>query len=441
MKPEQFLRTLTDQWSIISTLWAGHESRTFAEGDLYRIIRDVGGTQPVLASTVASKLVSCGILVENRRGGRGYAFNTHLVPFIQFLLEEQRLGLLAEITVNTDTLRGHLNDIREALMDGRRTSFFQKCQEMEARFHTLQRLVDQNTHAIYRLVDQAKQADRNLPVRERYAKVIQAWDEYVRPALEMKSPGQPFTVMIMQITREFQAWAEDTTLSVLMSDDARRQLESVHFRMLDFRELLDRSIDIMSRHLTPLINKARINTLISQGAAIAFRQLARSNWQEGDLDLRLPAKVRLTRRADSNVLLEFYADLMGQVVKEEQEVIPASARVDAATRRAKRENVVEMIYWIKSHRPADDVFLALRGQYPQASAHALCRVLSSLSRDTATRAYIVRHAERCTYEFEDITIIMHRRSFDLTPTQKIAPYIDTIDVLPVRKAKAVANHG
>jgi hypothetical protein len=441
MKPELYLKTLSDQWPVVSTLWANHQSRTFSQGDLYRVARDVSGAQQVAASTIVAKLIDCAILVENKRGGQGYSFASHLCPFIEYLLEEQKLGLLAEITANTDTLRGHLDDVRAALIEGRRTGFFQKCQEMESRFHTLQRLVDQNTKAIYNLVDEAKQADRNLPIKDRYAKVIGAWDSYVRPALEMKSPGQPFTTMITQITREFQSWLEDATLSVLMADDARHQLESVHFRMLDFRELLDRSIDIMSRKLTPLIQQARINTLISQGASIAFRSLAKTGDLEGDNDLRLPARVRRVRRADSDVLMEFYSAFMGTVVKEETEALPQGLKVEAATRKARRETVADMIHWIKTARPVQDICLALRGQYPDATAQSVCKVLGALSRDPTTRNYVARHDDQKSYPFEKVTIIMMRRSFDLALKPRISPYTDVIDVLPIRKTKAAMNHG
>ena len=441
MKPELYLKTLSDQWPVVSTLWASHESRTFSQGELYRVARDVGGAQQIAASAIAAKLVSCAILVENKRGGQGYSFNTHLVPFIQFLLDEQKLGLLAEITANTDTLRDHLDQIRIALFEGRRTGFFQKCQEMESRFHTLQRLVDQNTRAIYHLVDEAKQADRSQPIKERYAKVITAWDSYVRPALEMKSPGQPFTTLITQITREFQAWLEDATLSVLMADDARHQLESVHFRMLDFRELLDRSIDIMSRKLTPLIQQARINTQISQGASIAFRSLAKTGSIAGEHDLKLPAKVRLVRRADSNALLEFYSSFMDAVVTEEAESLPVGLKVEAAARKARRETVADMIHWIKTARPVDDICQTLKDQYPQATAQSICKALGALSRDPATRTYVMRHDDRQEYHFENLTVIMMRRSFNLASSHKIAPYTDVIDVLPQRKPKVAAHHG
>lgn len=443
MKPEYYLKTLSDQWPVVSTLWASHQSRTFTQGDLYRVVRDVGGAQQIAASTIAAKLVSCAILVENKRGGQGYSFNTHLVPFIQFLLDEQKLGLLAEITANTDTLRGHLDGIRTVLFEGRRTSFFQKCQEMESRFHTLQRLVDQNTKAIYNLVDEAKQADRTQPIKERYAKVIDAWDSYVRPALEMKSPGQPFTLLITQITREFQAWLEDSTLSVLMADDARLQLESVQFRMLDFRELLDRSIDIMSRRLTPLIQQARINTVISQGASIAFRTLAKTGGLEDGLDLRLPAKVRLVRRADSDALLEFYATFMEATVEQEVESLPSGLKMDASARKPRRETVSDMLHWIRAARPVEDIFQALQDRYPEATAQSICKALGALSRDPSTRSYVVRHLDRHEYDFKSgITVIMMRRSFDLEAKPKIAPFISDADVLLSRqRTPKVVAHG
>jgi hypothetical protein len=257
----------------------------------------------------------------------------------------------------------------------------------------------------------------------------------------MKSPGQPFTTIITQITREFQAWLEDSSLSVLMAEDARNQLESVHFRMLDFREILDRSIDIMSRKLTPLIQQARINTQISQGASIAFRSLAKSGGLDDDNDLRLPARVRLVRRADSDVLMEFYASFMGMVVKEAVESLPVGLMVEAATRKIRRETVADMIHWIKTARPAEDSCQTLMDKYPMATAQSVCKALSALSRDPSTRSYVTRHNDRRAYVFDGITVTMMRRSFNLAPQCKISPYTDVTDMLPKRKLKVAVNHG
>lgn len=423
MKPEIFLKTLTDNWPVLSMIWSRHEGRVFSESDLFRAIRANTGFDQQLPATVANRLVSAGVLTENKRGGRGFLFNNHLTPFIQFILEEQKLGLIAEITANTDTLHAHLDRIRMALLDGKRSDFFAQCCEMEDRFYVLQRLVDQNTKAIYKLVDDAKQADRNLGVAARYAKVIRAWDDYVTPALQMKSPGQPFSLVMTQATREFQNWLEDYTMSVLSADDARAQLESVQFRMLDFREVLDKSVDQMSRNLGPLVNQARINTQISQGAALAFRHLSKSTLSpQVAQQLKLPGRVRATRRADPLILLEFHARLMSADRPDQTRTVNLDEATVNRQNRIRSTTVSEMVHWLKAERPVEDTMLTLRTKFPLAEVENLCQALHVLSHDENLRRYLVTRDDMVSYDFEDLSILMNRRSLTTKPQQKTNPF-------------------
>ncbi|MBD8615195.1 hypothetical protein IFT69_15990 [Pseudomonas putida] len=432
MKPEIFLKTLTDTWPVLSMIWSRHEGRVFSESDLFRAIRANAGFDQQLPATLANRLVSTGVLTENKRGGRGFLFNNHLTPFIQFILEEQKLGLIAEITANTDTLHAHLDRIRLALLDGKRGDFFAQCCEMEDRFYVLQRLVDQNTKAIYKLVDDAKQANRNLGVAERYAKVIRAWDDYVTPALQMKSPGQPFSLVMSQATREFQSWLEDYSMSVLSSDDARAQLESVQFRMLDFREVLDKSVDLMSRTLGPLVNQARINTQISQGAALAFRHLSKSTLSpQVSQQLKLPGRVRATRRADPLTLLEFHARLMSVDRPEEQRTVNLDEATVNRKSRTRSTTVSEMVHWLKAQRPVNDTMKALRAQFPLADVDNLCQALHVISHDDNLRRFLMTCDEMVSYEFEELTIVMNRRSLTSKAQKKPNPFfVEEITFIP-----------
>lgn len=236
MKPRSFIRALGDCWDIVSTIWSRYETRTLTERELLHIVRPftIGTDQP--EQVAVKRMVDIGILSEFSRGGQGYSLNLQIVPFVQFLLDEQSLGLIEEISANANRLEGHLEELAAALLSGRRTGFFAKSQEMQSRFQTLRRMVESNTRAIYALVDKAKRSDQSQPLAERYEQVIKAWDEYVTPALQMKSMGGPFDLSLMRIKRTLQEWQQDPALHLLSMDDARYEIDSILFRMLDFRE-------------------------------------------------------------------------------------------------------------------------------------------------------------------------------------------------------------
>ncbi|MBN0147708.1 hypothetical protein JTL51_32850, partial [Pseudomonas aeruginosa] len=114
-------RALGDCWDIVSTIWSRYETRTLTERELLHIVRPftIGTDQP--EQVAVKRMVDIGILSEFSRGGQGYSLNLQIVPFVQFLLDEQSLGLIEEISANANRLEGHLEELAAALLSGRRT--------------------------------------------------------------------------------------------------------------------------------------------------------------------------------------------------------------------------------------------------------------------------------------------------------------------------------
>lgn len=421
MKPHLFLRFFSNHWNLVHKIWDSFESRTFNEADLIRAIKPLLDPS-VLPHEKIQDLVNQAVLSEYKRGGRGFSINAQLIPTIQFLLNEQKLGLIAEISLNAEHLKVHLKGIEDAIHSGKRTSFFQKSQDMQDRFQSLLRMVDSNTQAIYRLVDQAKQTGNSIPLLERYASVIQAWDEYITPALEMKSIDHPFDQTMSLVRGSIQTWLSDQGLHLLSTDDTRSELENILFRMLDFKDKLDRSVGTMSRHLYPLVHKARISTQIAQGAALCFREITKpESVFSKDQTLRLPEKKRQVRKPDEDSLTSFYADLVNFDSAVVKTPIKVTASIASRVTREKRDDILEMITWIKRQRPLEDIFKALMAQYPNAKPSSITKVYSKLSADNKIRVLIKRHDDDQEYHFENLIIRMKRRSLENAPVARPKP--------------------
>lgn len=421
MKPQRFLRFLSDNWLYVQAIWSSFESRTISEHDLMRVVRPLLGPNDVVQEKISS-FVDMAVLSEFKRGGRGYSINTQVVPTIQFLLNEQRLGLVAEISINADHLKVHLGDIQEAINAGRRTGFFSHAQAMQDRFQSLNRMVDSNTKAIYRMVDEAKQAGQSIPLLERYEKVISAWDQYVTPVLQMKLLDQPFDQTMTMVRRSIQNWMADPGIHLLSTEDTRFELDNILYLMLDFRERLDRSVDIMTKHLSPLVQRARVSTALAQGAALSFRDITRPN---GDLArstaLQLPDKNRQVRKPDEDSLMTFHSELMSFDGK------PASVSVEVATSlssrkaREQRDDIIHMLAWVKRQKPVSDIVGALVEAYPKARPSSVIKVLSKLSSEAKTRSLLKVNAEQKTYLFEQMKVTMNRRSLEVEPVARPVP--------------------
>jgi hypothetical protein len=411
MKPQAFLRTLDEHWLLVSAIWDKFEARAFPEADLYRLGLSFYDQASVYG--VIRKLLLVGILVEFKRGGSGYQFNNQVTPFIQFLLNEQNLGLLGEISLNASQLLVHLEGIQAALIEGRRGDYFDQCSEMQARFSSLSRMCEQNRLAIFRLADQAKQADINIPLSQRYSKVLRAWDEFITPALNMRAPGDPFDVVMRRIMRDIQNWLIDEGMHLLSHEDARYELEVIQYRLLDFKEVLERSINEMALYLSPLVRHVRVNTQVARGAALCFRALAQYNGGLADEhDLRLPAKKRFLRKPNEDSLSAFYAEFMNMEVVAPRDILETAHSLSAVSERKRRSNVPQMVKWLHTNRPVSDMLASLHETFPDADAVSILTAMNHLILNEGTRRKVVRHADRHSYLFEDQHIHMNRRSFE-----------------------------
>jgi hypothetical protein len=422
MKPTRFLRFLSDNWPAVHALHASFGARTISETELIRVIRP-HLSQQVLPHEKIKDMVDLAVLSEFKRGGRGYSINTQVLPIIEFLLNEQRLGLIAEIAINADQLKVHLADIESTLLASRRTAFFEKCQAMQDRFQNLNRMVESNTRAIYRMVDEAKQAGNSIPLIERYEKVIRAWDDYITPALQMKSLNQPFDQVMRLVRLSIQDWLADSTLHLLSTEDTRFELENVLYLMLDFRERLDQSIGIMSKHLTPLVHKARVSTQLAQGAALSFRDITHPESKlMRNRELKLPDKNRQVLKPDQDSLMAFYGELINYAGMPAATSVSVNTAVSSRKARDQRDNILQMLSWIKQQKPVSDIVRALMSQFPNARPSSVTKVLSKLSAEDKVRRLIKLNDDRQEYRFEHLMITMNRRSLELEPvTCRLAP--------------------
>lgn len=421
MKPHIFLRFVSDNWLTVQAIWSSFESRTVTENELMRVVRPLLGPGEVLQEKIKA-FVDKGVLSEFRRGGQGYSLNNMWVPMIQNLLNEQRLGLVEEIAINAEQLKVHLSELEETITSGRRTGFFTKAQDMQDRFQSLNRMVESNTRAIYRMVDEAKQAGQSVPLMERYEKVINAWDQYVTPVLKLKSIGEPFDLIMTMVRRSVQNWLADPGIHLLSTDDTRYELDNILYLMLDFRERLDRSVDIMTKHLCPLVQRARVSTSLAQGAALSFRDITRpDSTLTRSSTLQLPDKNRQVRKPNEDSLMAFHAELMSFTGKPDDVSVAVTTSIASRKAKEQRDDIIQMLAWIKRQKPVADIMRALMDQYPSARPASFAKVLSKLSAENAHRKLIKINTDQQVYSFPSLRITMNRRSLETSPVQKPKP--------------------
>ncbi|MEN1354740.1 hypothetical protein AAIH28_31340, partial [Pseudomonas aeruginosa] len=92
--------------------------------------------------------------------------------------------------------------------------------------------------------------------------------------------------------------------------------------------------------------------------------------------------------------------------------VPTAAALEA---RERREMSPQMLVWLKSQQPVEDVVAKLMVQYPKARPDSVLRVLTRLTMEDKTAPFIQRHDDMQHYRFEDLEIRMNRRSYNAEP--------------------------
>ncbi|MCF2834398.1 hypothetical protein L1273_23565, partial [Pseudoalteromonas sp. DL2-H6] len=198
--------------------------------------------------------------------------NRAIADFASFLLQEESLGLAEEITVLVKDLERLGNRIAQAGEEADYSELRRFSRIMDERVRKIVKLFEHNESAIMNLVEQAKSDTSTLSLGMRYKAVLEAFDEYIEPMLEMVDIHGPFQRCFDQI--ELQVSEQIDEIEQLGRGAAdKRMLEQLRTRILDMhligRESLSRSADL----LMPLREELRRNTLITRQASKVLGQI------------------------------------------------------------------------------------------------------------------------------------------------------------------------
>ncbi len=115
--------------------------------------------------------------------------NSFVLEFVRSLTREHELGLTAVLQARVTAIR----EATEAMNEGMKASDLDQVRwsanKLAELFRQISMQLDQDRHAIFDLAEGAKSADSNMPVTQRYQRVLEAFDQYVEPMNQMMDSG------------------------------------------------------------------------------------------------------------------------------------------------------------------------------------------------------------------------------------------------------------
>ena len=278
LSAKKILKCLDDDWPVLEALANRSQLYSFSFQDVQALFSRYF---PQLSSEQvfreAQKLLAQDILIPQAKSSQ-LELNRSVLEFIQFLTQEHNLGTVGDIQSRID----ELDRLRARLDDAVRQKDVHEMRRfvrlMDERVREVVKHFRKNESAILHLVDKAKADDSNMSLARRYAAVMEAFDEYIEPVLQMIDINGPFQHSIETLEHclsDLVQFIEDTGF---MSGD-KEPLVQLRTRLLDMnqigRESLTRSTDV----LMPLREELRKNTLISRNASLVLATLRKQGFE------------------------------------------------------------------------------------------------------------------------------------------------------------------
>ena len=264
--PKRILTNLVENWPLIEALLKRFEFADFSFQDAQSQLKQL---EPKLSSEAVfkrvNKLIQLEMIIPLAKSSQ-FEINRAIVDFSQYLLQEENLGLVGEIHVLVDDLARLNTRLLQAGQYDDEIELRRNARIMDERVRKIVKLFKHNQNAIYNLVEDAKSDESNLTLAKRYKAVIDAFDEYIEPMLDMVDIGGEFKVCFEQIEASLsELITRFTTLGKFQHE--KRQLEQLRSRILDMYLIGQQSLTKSADILLPLREELRRNTQLTRQTA------------------------------------------------------------------------------------------------------------------------------------------------------------------------------
>ncbi|WP_394190378.1 hypothetical protein [Pseudoalteromonas atlantica] len=263
---KKLLNTLTEHWGMLELLFKRFKMADFSLKDVQNAIKQ---KQPTWSNEriykETNRLLNQDIIIPLAKSSQ-LEINRAIADFATFLLQEEHLGLAQEISVLVDDLARLGNRLANAgeIEDYDELRRFSRI--MDDRVRKIMKLFAHNENAILNIVEQAKANNAVQSLQKRYKAVIEAFDEYIEPMLEMVDIRGDFHACFNTIEEQISTQIAHIERSGKAYQD-KRMLEQLRTRILEMhlvgRESLRKSADM----LMPLREELRRNNMITRQAA------------------------------------------------------------------------------------------------------------------------------------------------------------------------------
>lgn len=350
----------------------------------------------------AQRLLQAEIFIPLAKSSQ-LELNRAVLDFAEYLLQEHNLGMAQDIQSRIHELNRLSLKLEQSAISRDAPELRRFIWQMDERIREVVKHFQNNETAILNLVDKAKSDERNLSLSRRYKAVMEAFDEYIDPMLQLVDINGPFQHTIGRL----EALLSEQILQLEITGGLNTEKElllQLRTRLLDMnqtgRESLTRSADA----LMPLREELRKNTLLSRNAS-AILGLMRKKGIEQILNPLIPAVSSDQQRfslGSANQLTSYMAELAGyqdaeyQLPQQVDQPFNGSLQLPDYQTVLKQANAAGQI---------DNLAQWLYEAYPELALDELLYLYQELSREPALQ--LAHQSEVITLQLQGYQLSLH----------------------------------
>ncbi len=396
MQPRGYLTFVARQWGLITALF---EINRDGPIDQYALLQAIRRHDPETdAFSFVETLVSHGVLARIFTGQTLYTLGDLTEQIVEDLLSEQQLGLSESIRVHMDQFDMLSSRLEKAVEARDADAVARAIKKINKQTQTIKRQTRHDYKAIENLVAESKKKDTAIPLKQRYADILDAWDQYIAPMGEMIDPWSDFDQTTDRVIHRLETAVE--TLERAGSLTGERDKIHISKQMLiDMRMTVLKRFKLSRELLQPLYEIARLNSRVTRGTSIVLDCLRKNNFHkiESMATLNWFARERSPLVSHDLVLLKYYAGYKN-IKENPAPPISVLSRQDKADRFSRTSAPLDrhsILRDIRSDLPINDGIQWAIGRYPEFSTGKILDIILLMMTE---KGFCVKKSRTKTYQ-------------------------------------------
>ena len=266
ISPRKILKCLDEHWQVIEALIGRSNLGSFSFQDVQALIKRFNPTySSEQIFKEAQRLLQAEVFIPLAKSSQ-LELNRAVLEFAEYLLQEHNLGMAEDIQSRIHELNRLARKL-ELAAKGRDASELKRfIWQMDERIREVVKHFAKNETAILNLVDKAKADERNLSLARRYSAVMEAFDDYIEPMLQLIDINGPFQATIAGLEALLSEQISTLEISGGLSHEKELLLQ-LRTRLLDMNQIGRESLSRSADSLMPLREELRKNTLLARNTS------------------------------------------------------------------------------------------------------------------------------------------------------------------------------